>query len=203
MDAQEAARAVLSGRAHSQAKAGDGPVQCARLFKLAKDSAVKARTQAINQLKAVLVAADPDLREQLAGLKNPALIRACAQFGDHESGDGETDAVEQATRITLCLLAQRIDQLTGQIRGLERRLTELMDHHRLNRGGDRRANAALYRIVQTGLRFDARTRNYYERRLAEGKTRRETIRCLKRHAAREVFHLVRSGLAPCEVAQSG
>ncbi|WP_406481261.1 transposase [Streptomyces platensis] len=69
VDAQEAARAVLSGRARSQAKTGDGTVQCARLFKLAKDSAVKARTQAINQLKAVLVTADPDLREQLAGLR--------------------------------------------------------------------------------------------------------------------------------------
>lgn len=96
VDAQEAARAVLSGRARSQAKAGDGPVQCARLFKLAKDSAVKARTQAINQLEAVLTTADPDLREQLAGLKNPALVRTCAQFEDHESGDGARGAVEQA-----------------------------------------------------------------------------------------------------------
>lgn len=62
--------------------------------------------------------------------------------------------------------------------------------HRFNRGGDRRANAALYRIVQSRLRFDARTRSYYERRIAEGKTRREIIRCLKRYAAREVFRLV-------------
>ncbi|MGA4950945.1 transposase [Streptomyces lydicamycinicus] len=71
-------------------------------------------------------------------------------------------------------------------------------HHRLNRGGERRANAALYRIVQTRLRFDARTRNYYERRTAEGKTRREIIRCLKRYAAREVFNLVRPGIGPHE-----
>ncbi|MGY5079225.1 hypothetical protein ACWIGX_19390 [Streptomyces nigrescens] len=42
----------------ARAKSGDGPVQIARMFKLAKDSAVKARTQAINQLKAVLVTAD-------------------------------------------------------------------------------------------------------------------------------------------------
>ncbi|WP_239472419.1 IS110 family transposase [Streptomyces sp. NEAU-S7GS2] len=66
-------------------------------------------------------------------------------------------------------------------------------HHyrRLNRGGDRQANAALHRILQTRLRFDARTRDYYERRTKEGKTRREIVRCLNRHAAREVFHLVR------------
>ncbi len=59
LDAQAAARAVLSGRARAWAKSGDGPVHSARIYKLAKDSAVKARTQAINQLKAVLVIADP------------------------------------------------------------------------------------------------------------------------------------------------
>ncbi|MER5833001.1 transposase [Streptomyces sp. NPDC002130] len=59
LDAQAAARAVLSGRARARAKSGDGPVHSARMYKLAKDSAVKARTQAINQLKAVLVIADP------------------------------------------------------------------------------------------------------------------------------------------------
>ncbi|MFI7293623.1 transposase [Streptomyces sp. NPDC050121] len=50
LDAQNAARAVLSGRARARAKAGDGPVQIARMYKLTKASAVKARTQAINQL---------------------------------------------------------------------------------------------------------------------------------------------------------
>ena len=70
-DAQNAARAVLSGRARARAKAGDGPVQIARMFKLAKDCAVKARTQAINQLKAVLVTADPVPWEELAGLNTP------------------------------------------------------------------------------------------------------------------------------------
>ncbi|MFF3158484.1 hypothetical protein [Streptomyces sp. NPDC057910] len=53
-----------------QAKSGDGPVHSARIYKLAKDSAVKARTQAINQLKAVLVIADPALRERLSTLGN-------------------------------------------------------------------------------------------------------------------------------------
>ncbi|WP_257027947.1 MULTISPECIES: transposase [unclassified Streptomyces] len=48
LDAQAAARAVLSGRARARAKSGDGPVHSARIYKLAKDSAVKARTQAIN-----------------------------------------------------------------------------------------------------------------------------------------------------------
>ncbi|MGD3112289.1 transposase [Streptomyces sp. YGL11-2] len=63
-------------------------------------------------------------------------------------------------------------------------------YRRLNRGGDRQANAALHRIAHTRLRFDPRTQDYNERRTKEGKTRREIVRCLKRYAAREVFHLV-------------
>ncbi len=59
--------------------------------------------------------------------------------------------------------------------------------HRLNRGGDRQANAALYRIVLCRLRWDARTRAYAERRTTEGRTKPEIIRCLKRHIAREVY----------------
>jgi hypothetical protein len=51
-----------------------------RMLKMAKDSAVKARSQTINQLKAVLVAADPALREALSGLTNTMLIRRCAQL---------------------------------------------------------------------------------------------------------------------------
>ncbi|WP_406067672.1 transposase [Micromonospora sp. NBC_01638] len=76
IDAENAARAVLSGQATGLAKSGDGAVEMIRMFKIAKDSAVKARTQAINQLKAVLVRADPTLRESLSGLGRVALIRA-------------------------------------------------------------------------------------------------------------------------------
>jgi hypothetical protein len=61
---------------------------------------------------------------------------------------------------------------------------------RLNRGGNRPANAALYRIVLTRLRHDERTRAYLERRITEGKTRREAIRCTKRYVAREIHHLL-------------
>ncbi|WP_398870455.1 IS110 family transposase [Streptomyces mirabilis] len=246
LDAQNAARAVLSGRARARAKSGDGPVQIARMYKLTKVSAVKARTQAINQLKAVLVTADPVLREELAGLGNAELFRTCAQFTDargHEEVGAES--VVQATRITLGLLAHRIGRLSEEIRNVEARLTRLVECHapqlldvvgigpdtavtllitvgdnperldseasfaalcgvspverssgrrqyrRLNRGGDRQANAALHRIVFTRLRVDPRTQDYYERRIKEGKTRREIVRCLKRYAAREVFHLVR------------
>ncbi|MEL3946753.1 transposase [Streptomyces sp. LNU-CPARS28] len=138
LDAQNAARAVLSGRACARAKAGDGPVQIARMYKLTKASAVKARTQAINRLKAVLITADPALREELAPLGNAELFRTCARFADENS----------------------------------------------------QANAALHRTVFTRLRGDPRTQDYYERRIKEGKTRREVVRCLKRYAARGGFHLV-------------
>ncbi|MFE0378421.1 hypothetical protein ACFW1M_23210, partial [Streptomyces inhibens] len=50
------------------------------------------------------------------------------------------------------------------------------------------------------FRFDPRTRDYYERRIKEGKTRREIVRCLQRYAAREFFHLVRPESALREVA---
>lgn len=62
---------------------------------------------------------------------------------------------------------------------------------RLNRGGDRQANAALYRITLSRLRWDYRTQDYMQRRLGEGKTRREAIRCIKRYIAREIFNLLR------------
>ncbi|MER7841115.1 transposase [Streptomyces sp. NPDC096040] len=62
-------------------------------------------------------------------------------------------------------------------------------YRRLDRGGDRQTNAVPHRIVQTRLRVDPRTQDYYERRSKEGKTRREIVRCLKRYAAREAFHL--------------
>ena len=67
-----------------------------------------------------------------------------------------------------------------------------VDRHRLNRGGDRQANAALYRIVLCRLRYDQATRAYVERRTKEGRTKPEIIRCLKRYVAREVRHALQA-----------
>lgn len=58
---------------------------------------------------------------------------------------------------------------------------------RLNRGGNRQANNALYRIVITRMSSDERTRTYVARRRAEGKSTGEIVRVLKRYVAREVF----------------
>ena len=65
------------------------------------------------------------------------------------------------------------------------------NRHRLNRGGDRQANAALYRIVLVRLRYDRQTREYVCRRTGEGLSKTEVIRCLKRYVAREVFSALR------------
>lgn len=239
VDAEAAARAVLSGRATATAKTRDGPVEALRLFKLAKGSAIKSRTQAINQLKSVLVTADVTLREALAGLTNPLLFKRCSEL---ETPDAP--GPDSAARVTLRLLARRIQHLSDEISDLTKRIAEavqvstpgLLEVHgvgpdsaavllicagdnperigseasfaalcgtspveassgktqrrRLNRGGDRQANAALYRIILSRLRWDSRTQEYVRRRLAEGKTRREIIRCLKRYVAREIYHLI-------------
>ena len=61
---------------------------------------------------------------------------------------------------------------------------------RLNRGGQRQANAALYRAVLTRLRWDPATRDYLRRRTTEGLSKREVIRCLKRYLARTVYKIM-------------
>jgi transposase len=67
--------------------------------------------------------------------------------------------------------------------------------HRLNYGGDRQANRALHLIAVCRMRYCERTRAYVKRRTAEGKTKREIIRCLKRYIAREVYNTLRADLA--------
>jgi transposase len=63
--------------------------------------------------------------------------------------------------------------------------------HRLNRGGNRDANRALWVVALVRLRCDPRTRSYVERRTGEGLSKPEILRCLKRYIAREVFKLLR------------
>ncbi len=65
-----------------------------------------------------------------------------------------------------------------------------VQRHRLNRSGNRQANHALWRIVHVRLTCDPASKAYLERRTAEGKSRREIVRCLKRYVAREIFRLL-------------
>ncbi len=66
------------------------------------------------------------------------------------------------------------------------------NRHRRNRRGGRQANAALHRIVLVRLRYDFRTKVYLNRRTAEGLSKSEIIRCLKRYVAREVFRVLQN-----------
>ena len=235
-DAEAAARAVLSGVADSTPKSGEGEVEMIRMLKCAKDSAIKARTQAVNQMKSVVVTAPAELRELLGSLTLAGLVSRCKSFRT-----GRLDDPTAAAKFTLRSLACRHRQLSMEIQGLQAELARLTrqaspalvsifgigpdtaaallitagsnperlhseaafaalcgaspipassgktNRHRLNRGGDRQANAALHRVVVVRLRYDLRTKAYMRRRTGEGLSKTEVIRCLKRYVAREVF----------------
>ena len=78
------------------------------------------------------------------------------------------------------------------------------NRHRLFRGGHRQADAALYRIVIVRMRWHQPTIDYVRRRTAEGRSKRDVIRCLKRFVAREIYHALiddhRAGAALADVA---
>jgi transposase len=74
--------------------------------------------------------------------------------------------------------------------------------HRLNPGGDRQANAALYLIAVCRLRYCPRTRAYVVRRTTEGRSKRDIIRCLKRAIARELFHALLTDLRALNAHQA-
>src|SRR4029077_10300367 len=79
LDAEAAARAVLSGSAASIPKSADGVCEMIRQVKIARDTAVKARTQALITLRSI-VNAPAELREQLAPLSDKALLDRCGGF---------------------------------------------------------------------------------------------------------------------------
>ena len=235
-DAEMAARAVLAGVANATPKSGDGEIETIRMLKSTKGSAVKARTQAVNQMKALVVTAPAVLRETLDGLTSSALAARCKSFRP-----GRLEDPAAATKYTLRSLACRYLQLDREIRDLQAELERLTrraapalvsifgvgldtaaallisagsnpqrihseaafaslcgvspipastgktNRHRLNRGGDRQANAALYRVVLVRLSHDLRTREYMQRRTREGMSKPKVIRCLKRYVVREIY----------------
>jgi len=215
-------------------------VESIRALQVARRGAVKARTQAGNQLGNLIVTAPEAVREQLAGLAAPDRIRRAAQFRP-----GDLTSPAEATRAAMAAVARRHQALTAEIAQLDTALEALVGQaapasllagkgvgirvaasllvtagdnpgrlhseasfaalcgaspvdassgkqrrHRLNRGGDRQANSALWRIVFTRMHTDPRTQAYVAKRTAEGKTTREIIRCLKRYVAREVYKAI-------------
>lgn len=239
-DAENAARAGLAGHANAVPKSNDGTVEMLRQIKIAKDTAVKARTATMISIKAVLVTAAPELREELQPLSKMKLINRCTGLRP-----GQINDVQAAAKHTLRSLARRWQQLDTETKHHEKLLSKLTTaltpqlvdafgvgpdtaaellivagdnidrvrsepararlcgvapipassgmttRHRLNRGGHRQANAALYRPVIVRMQHHEPTRAYVARRTAEGKTKAEIIRCLKRLLAREIWALLR------------
>jgi transposase len=244
LDAEAAARTVLAGETAGEPKSADGRVEMIRALRTARHSAVKARSQATNQLQALVVTAPETLRKRLRGLSTRELVAVAARFC---LGSDPAD-VQTATRFALRSVA-RHQQLSEEIAKLDEQLDRLVAEaapdlvclpaigashaatllivagdnsqrlsseasfaslcgaspieassgkvvrHRLNRGGDREANRALHLICVARMARDQRTREYVSRRTAEGKSKREIMRCLKRYIAREVYRVLASTAA--------
>ena len=120
IDAENAARAVLNGQASAVPKNADGTVEMIRLVKVAKDVAIKARTSAMISLKAVLVNAPAELREQLQPLTKMVLIRRCAALRPGPVTDTTT-----AAKHTLRAIARRWLALDVEIKTHEQILNQL------------------------------------------------------------------------------
>ena len=241
-DAEAAARAVLAGEAAGVPKSADGKVEMIRTLRSARRSAVKARVQAANLLKAMLVTAPEAIRRRLRGLPTKELVAVAVRF---RLGEDPED-VEEATRFALRSVARRHEALSEEIGELDAQLERLVadaspglvrlpgvgtNHaatllvlagdnpdrlkseasfaslcgvspveassgkvvrHRLNRGGNRDANRALHMVCVVRMGSDRRTKRYVSRRTAEGKSKWEIMRCLKRYIAREVYRVLLS-----------
>jgi len=253
IDAEHAARAALANTGVVTPKLADGQVEAIRLVKIARDSAVKSHATAIITLKAVLVTAPQELRDQLEPLSDFKLLTACADLDS--TGDLADPAV--AMHRTLAALARRRFALHDEIKTHAKHLKtltrtaapQLLDaygvgldiaaqilitagdnahrvrneaafaklcgvcpiptgsgktngRHRLNRGGNRQANAALYRAVIVRMRWHEPTIAYVARRTTDGLSKKEIIRCLKRYLARELYQLLPATSAAIEPLRS-
>jgi len=235
-DAVAAARAAQGGDATGLAKTRDGNVEAMRVLRVARSSARRSRTQAINQMRSLISTAPEELRAELRDLSIYKVLTVCSAYRH----TGRTD-VTTVTKLTLRTLARRALSLEEEVKEIDGLLKTLVaetapelnaidgvgtdvasailvaagdnperlknestfaklcgvspldassgkhERHRLNRSGDSQANSALWHIVFTRMVNDPRTRHYLERRMKDGRTKKEAIRCLKRYVAREVF----------------
>ncbi|WP_144670793.1 IS110 family transposase [Arthrobacter sp. U41] len=240
LDAYQAAQSVLDGRTTAIPKAKDGPVECLRVLRAARTSAVKARTAAINQIKGLLVTAPDKLRAKYRALGATALITALQRTRP----SGHMGDPTYVCLLTLKALATRCQSLSAEITATDAALKEIIDtyapmlcdlpgvgtevasqllvtvgdnpdrlgneaqfaslvgvapipassgkttRHRLSRGGDRNANHALHSVVLVRMASCPRTKDYVNKRTAEGKSKREIMRCLKRYVAREIYRQI-------------
>lgn len=128
-----------------------------------------------------------DLIEPLVTTLAPQLL-ALTGFGIHNTGQllvtagDNPDRMHSEASFAMLCGAAPLPASSGMTR-----------RHRLNRGGDRQANSALHLAVITRIRVDPRTQAYLAKKVAEGHSPREAIRCLKRYAAREVYYQLNPG----------
>lgn len=238
LDAIEAARAALSGRALGAPKTRDGSVEAIRTLMVARRSARESRTKALNQIRQLVYTAPDELRERFIGIPSWRLAEATGVLRVHP----DPDQVRMATKTALGTLGRRALTLEAEGKRLDALIARLVDQvapelvnlvgvgpdtaamllitagdnpsrlaseatwaklcgvaplqassgkvtrHRLNRGGARQANHALWRIVMTRMACHPPTKAYIARRTAEGKSKREAMRVLKRYVAREIYH---------------
>jgi transposase len=238
VDAIEAARAALSGRAQGAGKSRDGNVEAIRALVVAKRSSRSTKIKTLNQIRHLGFTAPEELRQRLKGISRQHLAAEAAALRPRIGGD----PVVFATKTALSILGHRVLVLDAERERLNVLLTELVEETapellglygvgvdtaatllvtagdnpgrirseaawahlcgvapiqassgkvtrvRLDRGGDRQANSALWVVVITRMGSDLRTRAYVERRLKEGRSKPEIIRVLKRYVAREVYH---------------
>jgi len=132
-----------------------------------------------------------------------ALDEAMAELVVEAAPDGFLDKTGVGTQVAATLLAtvgDNPDRLASEASFAALCGASPLDassgkqvRHRLNQGGDRQANSALWRIVFTRMSCDPRTKAYVARRTTEGKTTKEIMRCLKRYVAREVYRCLVTG----------
>ena len=249
VDAEAAARAALSGEASGRPKSRTGAVEMIRALRVARRSARKARTQAVNQIRDLIITAPDELRSTLRDLTLKEVVDRAARWRP-----GPVTSPAAATKLALSVLAQRYLALGAEMERLDVELDRLVaetaapllerkglgtdtiaalliaagdnphrlkneasfaalcgaspvdassgkqQRHRLNRAGDRQANEALWRIVLVRMATDPRTKDYVARRLKEGKSKKEAIRCLKRYVAREIYRELLASLPAPAVA---
>jgi transposase len=241
IDAIEAARAALSGRASGIAKSADGDVEAIRALMVARRSARDTRIACLNQIRALALTGPDEVRERFRSVDRAHLARAAGALRPSPA----SGSVMHATKLAIRTLGRRVLDIDTDLQRLDQFLDELVrrvapnlvavngvgthtaailliavgdnpgrvrseaafahlcgvaplqassgktNRHRLNLGGNRQANHALWRIVITRMSNDERTRDYVARRSAEGRSKREIMRALKRYVARELYpHLV-------------
>jgi transposase len=236
LDAVRAARALLGQDRLCQPRAS-GRRAALQALLCVREGALAARRAALCQLRALIVTAPADLRQELRALTRARLLRRCAGM---RAG---TALERRGTRLALRLLARRIQLLAAEERTLKREIAALVERlappllaepgigpisaaqllvawshrgrlrseaafarlagappipassgmvvrHRLDRGGDRQLNRALHTIIVSRRKHHAPTIAYVDRRIGEGKSVRDAIRCLKRYLARSLFRVL-------------